>query len=342
MEEAESIRQQVLNRTLAEAHNVTSIQQESDPCVICLETVSERAVASPCGHESFDFLCLVSWLQERSTCPLCKCNVLYVEYCHQASGEYEVYNVPQIRPTPPASTASRAPYNAQNRSRSQPQHPACRSRRSSQQPQSISADAALLRRKEVYRRNLYSSHVGSNRLSKYKDLTSQAIASDEKLVSRARKWIRRELKVFDFLNPDERAECGASRRANNAEFLMEYIVAILKTVDIKGASGQAEDMLQEFLGRDTTRLFLHELRAWLRSPYDSLDDWDRHVQYGGVAKVDFEGAKPQDGFNPAPRMPRTGRYWIHDDKDRPRRSRTDRFSPYHIHGSQIRNRRPHG
>jgi len=60
---------------------------------------------------------------------------------------------------------------------------------------------------------------------------------------------------------------------------LEYIVAILKTVDIQGSGGQAEDMLHEFLGRDNTRLFLHELRAWLRSPYTSLDDWDRHVQY---------------------------------------------------------------
>lgn len=70
-----------------------------------------------------------------------------------------------------------------------------------------------------------------------------------------------------------------TRKANNAEFLLEYIIAILKSVDIKGSEGQAEDMLQEFLGRDNTRLFLHELRAWLRSPYTSLEDWDRNVQY---------------------------------------------------------------
>ena len=341
MEEAESIKQLVLNRTLEEAQNVTSIQQESNPCVICLETVSERAVASPCGHESFDFLCLVSWLTERSSCPLCKCNVLSVEYCHRACGQHEVYKVPQIGPALPGSTTTRAPHNAQIRSRPQPPYAARRSQRFPPQRQAISADPALLRRKEVYRQNLYSSHVGSNRLSKYKDLTPQTIASDEKLVSRARKWIRRELKVFEFLNPDENEEHGTSRRANNAEFLMEYIIAILKTVDIKGASGQAEDMLQEFLGRDTTRLFLHELRAWLRSPYDSLDNWDSHVQYGGCRKEEFEDAKSQDGYSPAPRMPRTGRYWVHNYKNRPRRSRADRYSPYHNHGLQNRDSRSH-
>ena len=66
--------------------------------------------------------------------------------------------------------------------------------------------------------------------------------------------------------------------------LLEYIIAILKTVDIKGSGGQAEDMLQEFLGRDNTRLFLHELRAWLRSPYISLEAWDRNVQYNQPSK----------------------------------------------------------
>ena len=42
-----------------------------DACVICLDSISERAALSPCRHDSFDFLCLVSWLQERSKCPLC-------------------------------------------------------------------------------------------------------------------------------------------------------------------------------------------------------------------------------------------------------------------------------
>jgi len=115
-------------------------------------------------------------------------------------------------------------------------------------------------------------------------------ARNPDLVSKARKWIRRELQVFGFLNPTPNAdnnndgEGGATptRRANNAEFLLEYIVAILKTVDIKGSGGQAEDMLQEFLGRENTRLFLHELRAWLRSPYLSLEAWDRNVQYSEV------------------------------------------------------------
>lgn len=62
-------------------HDPTSSQKPNDTedkevgpssCVICLENVSERAISIPCKHDNFDFLCLISWLQERNTCPLCK------------------------------------------------------------------------------------------------------------------------------------------------------------------------------------------------------------------------------------------------------------------------------
>jgi len=34
-----------------------------ETCTICLESITERAVAAPCNHLTFDFLCLLSWLQ---------------------------------------------------------------------------------------------------------------------------------------------------------------------------------------------------------------------------------------------------------------------------------------
>lgn len=60
---------------------------------------------------------------------------------------------------------------------------------------------------------------------------------------------------------------------------MEYIVAVLKSNELRGADGKAEELLADFLGRDNTRLLLHELEAWLRSPYIRLEDWDKQVQY---------------------------------------------------------------
>lgn len=38
-------------------------------------------------------------------------------------------------------------------------------------------------------------------------------------------------------------------------------------------------MLVDFLGAEHARLFLHELRTWLRSPAIGLAAWDREVQY---------------------------------------------------------------
>ena len=52
-------------------------------------------------------------------------------------------------------------------------------------------------------------------------------------------------------------------------------------MNLKGSGGQAEELLKDFIGRDEARLFLHELGAWLRSPYVTLEDWDRNVQYSG-------------------------------------------------------------
>ena len=66
------IRHKVLEGTLKEIKATTEgIDRHIDPCVICLDAVSERALASPCHHHNFDFVCLVSWLQQRPICPLC-------------------------------------------------------------------------------------------------------------------------------------------------------------------------------------------------------------------------------------------------------------------------------
>lgn len=305
-------------------HNVpvqAKASEHFDLCVICLDEVSKRAVASPCQHQSFDFLCLVNWLRESSTCPLCKAEVHSVKSGWQPSEDFQTYQV-----TPTLRRAA-----TQNRPSSTHPSPvrANRTSQRSRRARTPSPNAALLKRRRVYRLQLYSLHVGSNRLSRFRDLTPQLFRRDDELISRARKWIRRELQVFEFLNADGVGEAGVARRTNNAEFLLEYIVAILKTVDVKGSAGQAEDMLQEFLGRDNTRLFLHELRAWLRSPYLSLEDWDRNVQYGeGAEKIvgGPSGSKPSNRSRSAAcgEQRGTSRY-----SASPKNSdRNDRYAPY--------------
>lgn len=70
MSDDDGIRQAILQRTLQEVAQEES-ENEANPCVICLEPVSETAIAVPCKHANFDFLCLVSWLEQRRNCPLC-------------------------------------------------------------------------------------------------------------------------------------------------------------------------------------------------------------------------------------------------------------------------------
>lgn len=255
----------------------TSPKKPIEPCVICLEPISERAITAPCNHATFDFLCLVSWLQEHSQCPLCKTDVERVDYAFAAIDDYLSYRVPKksSEETSTQSTASRTSTPAWTRTR-MPR----RLRPARRQAPPPSPDAALLRRRHVYRNRLYSLHVGSNRLSQFRDFTASSFSKSLELEARARKWIRRELQVFDFLSPDAPSSGGQQRRrVENAEFLLLYIISILKTVDIKGSSGKAQELLSSYLGEENARLFLHELEAWLRSPYVNLQDWDAHVQY---------------------------------------------------------------
>lgn len=67
------LQQEILRKTLDEVADSQSNSNDVhlNPCVICLEQITEAATALPCKHASFDFLCLLNWLQQRPACPLC-------------------------------------------------------------------------------------------------------------------------------------------------------------------------------------------------------------------------------------------------------------------------------
>lgn len=294
----DDLQRKVLQNTLQE---VAAREQltDTDCCVICLDAVSDACELVPCGHDSFDYVCVLNWLYDNPLCPLCKRDVTKVQRGPPERRESTVIEPKPQRPEPASSTRTythQAPFP-------RPRRRAYRTPRITDGSQD--AERALAHRRDVYLHKRFSKHVGSNRLSLYRELTPRLFCSDEALVSRARMWIRRELQVFSFLSTDDSTSAASNsssgdanqrRRANNAEFLLEYIIAILKTVDIMGSAGQAEDMLSEFLGRDNARLFLHELRSWLRSPFTRLEDWDRAVQYDSV---DSRGSS--SASSPAPR-----------------------------------------
>lgn len=271
----------------------------SETCVICLDQISDKAVALPCRHHQFDFSCLGSWLQQQQVCPLCKGEVTAIKFIVSGRDDSKTqifYLPPPDQPQPGphrvggghATQSTRSHRGRYSRANTRGGH----GRRPRDGRLEVSKDAALDFRRQVYRRKLYSLHVGSNRISRYRNLTPGSFAKDERLTARARMWIRRELQVFDFLNPSSASASTTSsdRRASNADFLLEYVVSILKSIDLKGSTGQAEELLKDFLGRENARLFLHELEAWLRSPYEHLRDWDRAVQYAMPVETDVDSS----------------------------------------------------
>lgn len=293
-EARDDVQGQVLNETL---NGLASRDDTDTPaaCVICLSEISEACTATPCAHNNFDFLCLASWLQQKTSCPLCKAEVVEIQYDFTDKG-HKTYRVPKIGLQPgsePFHQERRQTFPPSHRARGsgQPSRGNLRNSRraflSSPTDPQVRARGALDKRRQVYRGRLLSLHVGTNPSSRYKDITLRQFQTDPDLLSRARTWIRRELQVFEFLSDDSetRSEDTSAegdrrtrRRQNNALFVLEYVIAILKTVDIQESSGHAENLLSDFLGRENCRIFLHELRNFLRSPF-SVEAWDKHVQY---------------------------------------------------------------
>lgn len=275
-----------------------------EDCVICLDQLTERAIALPCKHDQFDFGCLGTWLNQQQVCPLCKGSVTAVKYELSKVDGGTIVTLP-----PPESNSysedlrnhRQHPYRNHRRYRPASSHGipnapgvirARISREGRVQDPAELADSAISFRRRVYRTQNYSLRVGSNRISRYQNLTPSSFTSNPALVVRAKTWIRRELSAFDFVNPDAPSHGHSDRRASNAEFLLDYILSILSSIDLRGSQGQAEALLKDFLGQANARLFLHELEAFLRSPYERLEDWDARVQYCDSDTIDRVNTRP--------------------------------------------------
>lgn len=249
-------------------------RSDTDNCTICLCPISERAVAAPCNHLSFDFLCLVQWLQSSAQCPLCKAAVVEVQYDFRDHNDYKRYVVPRALLSSATSRSFSEPYR----------HAGEESRISCFRGE----NPALWRRRQVYEHQLYSLHVGSSAYSGYTDFTTQTFATSPGLQARARTFLRRELHAIDAesrvgasaqTGGQRRQKSTLRRRQATTDYLVEFIIAVMRTHEAKSFDDRAAELLSEFMAVDNAHLLLHELTHWLRSPYVRLDDWDNAVQY---------------------------------------------------------------
>lgn len=231
-----------------------------DLCTICLEPIVFRAVATPCNHLSFDFPCLATWLRSHATCPLCKAPVQEVQYDFTSPSSWKTH---RIAPRKPAAQES----NSNDRQRTLSTHI----------PRQPNNDPSLSRRRQIYALDAYSAHIGALPQTQHAPpLTPSFFSSSPLLQTRARTFLRRDLLALSTLsNPPVTALATPRSRA----FTLEYLIAILRTFELKGADGKAEDLVAEMLGRKWGRLMLHEVGGWLRSPFERLQGWDGWAQY---------------------------------------------------------------
>lgn len=256
-------------------------------CAICLNPISTRTAAStsPCGH-IWDLECIAKWLEisKGRTCPLCKSTV---EKILISDGQAGVVALVVPSPLPAGEADEQNDLVEERRSHSH------RMRRLIADDKYIRLRYALVlaRRRYVYRNGLKACHVGSNRYTQYRNVTPTLCRG--KLHSKAKAFIRRELSVFPFLDTFSAESSGycESRHSNitsrDIEFLTGYLSALIQLVDtqtIKGAK-LASNTISDYLGHANTTIFLHELRAFLKSPFETLVEYDNVVQYRNIAEA---------------------------------------------------------
>ncbi|KAF2752171.1 hypothetical protein M011DRAFT_473429 [Sporormia fimetaria CBS 119925] len=262
-----------------------------ESCVICLCPVKDDRAITSCKHDAFDLLCLATWLDQKDSCPLCNAKVTFISYEHTTSTNrknhvgfrhIQVSEIPYLLDC----------YHAQAPDAVHPRRQALTS--TFPGPSSLPPfDTDVLIRRYVYQHKLYSLHVGCNGISGYRNFNPESLRASPALQSRARSWIRRELRVFQFLFRDlgsdpARSGAGVAITSPSAEFLVEHMIQVLKTWDIRASDGRAEDLVTEYIGRNNARLFLHELGSYLRSPFTRLEEWDKSLQYKDRIPAGFD------------------------------------------------------
>lgn len=258
--------------------------EHDDKCLICHSKIEDPCHVAPCGHRLGCHSCVCTGLNTLQKCWLCRQSVVAV--VQESTGK--MLTVP--------TTQSDVSFNLARRRLD--------STNVTMRPRTLTAtEGQILRRMYIYHHRLFSRHVGANARSGYREITPHVFRNDPELRSRAKAFLRRELRVFAYIGTSNGMSRFVSQDGNlsqspftgddpvsvrEVEANVRYFICILKTVDLKGSSGKAESVVRQQLRtplrqmEDATtvvNLFIHELRAFLMSPYARLKDWDASVQY---------------------------------------------------------------
>ncbi|BGP30621.1 hypothetical protein JCM10296v2_002377 [Rhodotorula toruloides] len=253
-------------------------EDEEELCAICLSPIENRTVIFPCHHGQFCWQCIRAWTDQSRKCPLCLGPIEHLIHNIRSSKDYQTHYLLPLHAI--ASTSSAAddllPPRSTRRPAANPTLPRHalygRNRYSSAARlnnldettwREREEERALERRRFIYREGLYAKHVASNRYTGFKPFTPQTFASNPDLKARVIKFIRRELQVFP---------------AVDVAFLTTYLVSIASQLDLRSAA--AIRLISDFLSEQDAQHLVHEIVTFARSPFTSLEGYDRFVQYG--------------------------------------------------------------
>ncbi|GAA5991348.1 hypothetical protein JCM5350_006992 [Sporobolomyces pararoseus] len=248
-------------------------EDHDELCAICLAPIDNKTVVFPCHHGQFCWNCIRAWTDQSRKCPLCLGPIEHLIHNIRSTKDYSTYHLLPLHTLTASSSSSILPAPRSRRpptassSSSLPRH-ALYGRQAMQNldtptPRERLEEIALERRKYIYREGLYAKHVASNRYTGFKPFSPQTFSLNSDLKAKVIKFIRRELQVFP---------------AVDISFLTTYLISIASQLDLR--SPAALRLVSDFLSESDAQHLVHEIVTFARSPFTSLEGYDRFIQYG--------------------------------------------------------------
>ncbi|GAA5833976.1 hypothetical protein JCM11251_003579 [Rhodosporidiobolus azoricus] len=288
---------------------------DEEHCAVCLSPIENKTVVHPCHHGQFCWNCIRAWTDQSRKCPLCLGPIEHLIHNIRSTKDYQIHH---LLPLSALASDGPLPPRAGRRSTIHPALPRHalygRNRHSSASRlndldettwREREEERALERRKYIYKEGLYAKHVASNRYTGFKPFTPQTFANNADMKARVIKFVRRELQVFPTVD---------------ISFLTTYLVSIASQLDLRSAA--AIRLISDFLSEQDAQHLVHEITTFARSPFTSLEGYDRFVQYG----------RPEREI---PREQELEEY-VHDEDEMERQA--PRFAE-HMHQQERRRRR---
>ncbi|GAA5998305.1 uncharacterized protein JCM10292_001110 [Rhodotorula paludigena] len=257
-------------------------EDDEEHCAVCLSPIENKTVVSPCHHGQFCWNCIRAWTDQSRKCPLCLGPIEHLIHNIRSASDYQIHYLLPLHALS-ASTSSSLDYLPPRGNRrprlnpTLPRHALYGRNRFSSSARLNNEDEttwrerqeqrALERRRYIYREDLYAKHVASNRYTGFKPFSPQTFVNNADLKAKVIKFIRRELQVFPTVD---------------IAFLTTYLVSIASQLDLR--SSAAIRLISDFLSEQDAQHLVHEITTFARSPFTTLEGYDRFVQYGRPAR----------------------------------------------------------